>query len=608
MGNTPIDNLKIVVTADHGSAAAGIMSIAEAMRDIKSASKGSFKGIDRLADSLKNLGASIYSINMSKFNQIVSGLSKLNGFKFSMNISNSKSKSKRGGSLTTIFGGGIGGGSNGSGTTAGGFEGGSGDSSGGTTSIDTKSLMRDIPKIALTLEKLKTAFQGLAKSLGRIAMYRILRTLIKQIGDAFSTGMQNVYAFSKKFNTQFAKTMDNISTSLLYMKNGLGTALSEVLMSLEPVIIRLADNIAEFGNNLAEAFAFLRGSDQYNKAIKFWKEYNDEVAKATRTILKFDEINKLNGNDNNEQNTDDMFEIADVSKKNAFGTLGKVAGGITLFAAIKGALQLLWNKVFGNILSGSSSGLLGSTSTTIWEKIATFFTATGTKIATGIKGLWPSIKGAYDALMIKISSIFGGGGGGAASGGAASSSGFATAGGLASLLGVGLAITGITISANTDLNVDDSELKQRIEQILGPGLAAIGGALSFGPAGMVISAGIALALQIGKNTDYIIDKAHQQSRGLPEVPTTSPDWDANSPFMSKFLPSNVLLKGKESGMTFDTSQLYDDTSVMDRDIASRQLVIELVTDGIVTNRKTIDDINKVNTRNGKVAFPIGGLQ
>ena len=52
-------------------------------------------------------------------------------------------------------------------------------------------------------------------ALKRIAFYRFVRSIIREIGDAFKTGITNLYQWSSAVNGTFAKSMDRIATSTL---------------------------------------------------------------------------------------------------------------------------------------------------------------------------------------------------------------------------------------------------------------------------------------------------------------------------------------------------------------------------------------------------------
>ena len=67
-----------------------------------------------------------------------------------------------------------------------------------------------VSSAAKSASKATGMFGKLTKSLGRIAVYRILRVAIKQLAQAFKEGLANAEAFSKLHGGPLASAMDNI--------------------------------------------------------------------------------------------------------------------------------------------------------------------------------------------------------------------------------------------------------------------------------------------------------------------------------------------------------------------------------------------------------------
>lgn len=140
----------------------------------------------------------------------------------------------------------------------------------------------------------------------RILLYRLIKDIIKGIKDAFKTGMENMYYYSQEVGTQFAKSMDMIATSMLYLKNSIGAMVAPIVNNLAPVIDMMTDKFVDFLNIVNQVIATLSGADTWTKAIKYptqYKEATDAASKANKkfkaTILAIDEINPLNDNSDN---------------------------------------------------------------------------------------------------------------------------------------------------------------------------------------------------------------------------------------------------------------------------------------------------------------------
>ena len=182
------------------------------------------------------------------------------------------------------------------------------------------------PKFERDLKRVKTASKtttdGLTKvsaAFKRILFYRIVRSVIKEITQAFKEGVENAYQYSKAISGPLAKNMDALATSFLYLKNGLGAGLAPIINALTPIITALADAIANLGNTIAGFIAALTGQSTFIKAIKNMTEYADATkgaAKAQRQLLGFDELNVLSakgGSGGSSVDYSKMFETVNTS-------------------------------------------------------------------------------------------------------------------------------------------------------------------------------------------------------------------------------------------------------------------------------------------------------
>lgn len=168
-----------------------------------------------------------------------------------------------------------------------------------------------------TISPLKTFFN----SIGRIALYRVVRSAIKMITQALKEGIDNLYQYSRIMGTEFHRSMNMIATDALYIKNSIAAAVSPLINALAPAFDMLADKIANVMNLVAQLFSMLSGKSSYTRAIKYAKEYSEETgsaAKATKDFLAaFDELNVFNDNSGGGgaagADFSQMFEEAEVS-------------------------------------------------------------------------------------------------------------------------------------------------------------------------------------------------------------------------------------------------------------------------------------------------------
>ncbi len=145
----------------------------------------------------------------------------------------------------------------------------------------------------------------LANQFARVAMYRFIRTVIKEITQAMVMGVNNVYAYSTAIGGSLAPAMDSIATSGLYASNALGAMASPILESLAPAIDFLIDKFVALINVINQFFAFLGGHATWTKAIKQQTKFNNEVSKGGSSaksakkeldlyLASFDELHVMN--------------------------------------------------------------------------------------------------------------------------------------------------------------------------------------------------------------------------------------------------------------------------------------------------------------------------
>jgi hypothetical protein len=212
--------------------------------------------------------------------------------------------------------------------------------------IEAKQFAIDIRKVKQELQDskaasgfgdmLKNLFKGVGnvseklfkplKSLGRIIQYRMLRGLITLFTQGFSEGIKNMYEWSAALNGDFARAMDSLKNSALIFKNSLAVASAPIIEWLAPRVADLAAKFAELATAASRFFAILTGSDHYYAvATGSANAYASAVGNATkkvRTLLKFDEINRLEkanksgGGGGSGVDTSNMFKKMSLDLKN----------------------------------------------------------------------------------------------------------------------------------------------------------------------------------------------------------------------------------------------------------------------------------------------------
>lgn len=187
---------------------------------------------------------------------------------------------------------------------------------------ETGGVARETEKMTASTHKAVGGLAKLAKAFGRIMLYRAIRTIIKNIGSAIREGLTNLKEYSEAVGTAFAPAVDNLRQHVLRLKNAFATALRPVIEALIPVIIRLVDWLSKLFDFIAQVMSVLTGKvddkGRYTKAILSDIEKSNKKAKELRrTLLGFDEINRLDGGTGSSESSGSglMFEQADVSDK-----------------------------------------------------------------------------------------------------------------------------------------------------------------------------------------------------------------------------------------------------------------------------------------------------
>ncbi len=145
-----------------------------------------------------------------------------------------------------------------------------------------------------------TKLGSVVSSFKRVMFYRMVRTVIREIGDAFKYGVNNLYAWSNALGGEFAASMDRIATSFAYFKNSVGAAVAPLINALAPAIDFVIDKAVALLNVINQLFARLTGASYWTRATKQAQSYGGAVSdaggaatEALRYLAPFDELNVL---------------------------------------------------------------------------------------------------------------------------------------------------------------------------------------------------------------------------------------------------------------------------------------------------------------------------
>lgn len=260
----------------------------------------------------------------------------------------------------------------------------------------------------------KSASGGLGGGLKNILKYafgiRSLFVLVNKLRSALVDGFKNLAQYSGETNNSISMLM----SSLTQLKNAFAAAFAPILNVIAPILNTLIQKIISVVNTFGQLTSALTGKTTYIKAKKVQQDYakslnsNANSAKNAkkaneelkRTILSFDQINKMDDNSSSDSNSgiadtgglspSDMFEtesipskikgIADMIKqawKNAdFTEIGAMVGN-KLNAALN---SIPWDKIkntCNKIAKSVATFLNGFLETVDWKLV-------GNTLAQGI--------------------------------------------------------------------------------------------------------------------------------------------------------------------------------------------------------------------------------
>ncbi len=239
---------------------------------------------------------------------------------------------------------------------------------------------------------------GFLKSIGRIALYRGIRTALKAVTTAVKQGTTNLYQYSKMMGGSFADNMDKAATSIQYLVNGLAVGVAPIIQWLTPMIITAADAMANFGNAISEVVADAKGESYFTRAKKTFKEFAEAAKEAKSAVLGFDELNVID----KETSYEDMFETVAVDAETIEVKSWGIASALSAIAGIAvggGALKAILDLSQAGVLETTTAGIasLGGTITLAAAALALYATK-GEDIKKTLDGWSDAIKGFGDAI------------------------------------------------------------------------------------------------------------------------------------------------------------------------------------------------------------------
>lgn len=277
-------------------------------------------------------------------------------------------------------------------------------------------------------------------ALKRVAVYRIIRGLLKTITNAFKEGFDNLAQYSEEVNN----TLSQVTSSFTVMKNSVAVAFVPLLNALTPLLQTVSTGIASLANGISYLSAKLSGNSTFLKVnVDYLKKLNEQS-----TLLSFDTFEKLgSGIDYSKMfdevkvseafNTSELVDI--VTWVSELGAILVGFGGYEIFKILKtGTLK--------SSISSVGKALTSTKGTLVLIAAAVVFLADGIK---AVKDSWNdvNIEDWEKGITIAAAAI-------AALATAIVACVMAAQGlkGIPAVLAMGAALTGVILKAGTEIS------------------------------------------------------------------------------------------------------------------------------------------------------------
>ncbi len=180
-----------------------------------------------------------------------------------------------------------------------------------------------------------------------ILMYSLLFSAVSAVTKGMTEGLQNVAMYSEEAN----KTLTEYKTTILELKNAIGSALVPALQVAYPLLDSISRVLIEAANSVNILTSAISGSSTFIRAKKHVDDYAKSLGKA-KSMLGMDQINTLG------KTTDfsDMYETVEIDAASIAEALFDI---VTLGSGIGGIKNIIcgggWSEGFSNIGTHAAS-------------------------------------------------------------------------------------------------------------------------------------------------------------------------------------------------------------------------------------------------------------
>lgn len=405
----------------------------------------------------------------------------------------------------------------------------------------------------------------------RIAGYRIIRSAIAAVTKEFREGLEVAYEWSANAENGFtgvAEAMDSLASSGAQMKNQLGAAFGQLMVSLAPFFNWLKNEVISVSNALTEFFAALAGEKQYMKALPIetkWKDIEENEKDATKALkdykqqlLGIDELNVLNTPSNKagavaeELPTEPIYELAPVEKSWATDLFIDITDVLfnwdnlsetDVQEKILTGLIAVAGGIAGFALGGVSGALKGATLGLIAGVLISKFVFDDSELSTGQKVAQTTLLGIMGTAVGGIIGFHIGGVKGSVVGGAIG-------------LVAGVMLTKVLFDTDKMEKIPENEIKDTLNDCIGATTGAVIGFQIGGVWGAGLGFAIGLVGSIILNAiNVTTDEEAYANYNESEFKEFLDEFDKNKlqPLANEHLKISAIIDGVELGKNAFTS-------------------------------------------------------
>lgn len=172
-----------------------------------------------------------------------------------------------------------------------------------------KNITKSTNKASKEANKLQKAFknvQKFMKSIGRIVLYRAIRSAMAEIKKAIQSSFEELAKFDDSYN----ETLSKFTTAIDKLNASMGLIIRPFVEVLEPAVESIVDYFSQIANYISYATSKTKGLSSYNKInAEYAKDYLESLQQANN-LLSFDKFEVLQ-----KQEQKDIYEKVDISLK-----------------------------------------------------------------------------------------------------------------------------------------------------------------------------------------------------------------------------------------------------------------------------------------------------